>query len=329
MQPLPSHSNCPLTCHHGNCVKYVNEDTFFRRCDSGWSGVRCDIPVRCSDCSNDSICIGMISNRSICSCPLYKSGSCCLLTFSCEKNNCNNNGQCVMFEDGVDAADSACFCSERFSGHHCNTQMHRLEISLNNIKHSSFSLMYLLSHYGSVNLIEDLHPIKSRVILQKLALFQRTISLNSSDYVDMVFVKLDTTYYLAVHQPLYAVNISTSIDSNQTCSSINELLNSQFLNMPEIQRIKRCHRICQTHLRLMCFYDSNTSDMCLCTREHHANCFKFQSISPPKCWQNSLCQNEGECLQDASTCPATTMCNCTNCFFGDQCQFYAKGECLP
>ncbi|CAF4208291.1 unnamed protein product, partial [Rotaria sordida] len=63
--------------------------------------------------------------------------------------------------------------------------------------------------------------------------------------------------------------------------------------------------------------------MCHCTPEHHANCFKF-THAPPKCRHNVHCQNGAECWQDHNTCPTVTVCSCTDCFFGNQCQFYAK-----
>ena len=38
-----------------------------------------------------------------------------------------------------------------------------------------------------------------------------------------------------------------------------------------------------------------------------------------------MCINQGQCLQDHPTCPSTKICLCPSCFFGNQCQFYAKG----
>ena len=53
-------NDCPLTCHHGKCMKYINKKKYYCQCDAGWSGIRCDIPIRGSDCSSDSIHVGMI-----------------------------------------------------------------------------------------------------------------------------------------------------------------------------------------------------------------------------------------------------------------------------
>ena len=38
-----------------------------------------------------------------------------------------------------------------------------------------------------------------------------------------------------------------------------------------------------------------------------------------------ICENGGTCLQDRSICLFSTLCVCIDCFFGDRCQFYAKG----
>jgi hypothetical protein len=65
--------------------------------------------------------------------------------------------------------------------------------------------------------------------------------------------------------------------------------------------------------------------MCLCTTEHDANCFLFDHKINFLCKKNVHCQNGAECLQDHPVCPSTTICVCADCFFGDRCQFYAKG----
>jgi hypothetical protein len=73
----------------------------------------------------------------------------------------------------------------------------------------------------------------------------------------------------------------------------------------------------------MCFIDKDY--LCLCTNEHHANCLKFKQQRNFTCSSNNYCENDGKCLQDHPTCPSTKICLCPNCFFGNRCQFYAKG----
>ena len=94
-----SRNDCPLICRNGTCMKYMNKEKFYCQCNAGWSGVQCDIPTRCNDCSSDSICVGMIYNRSICVCPYNKGGSRCLITRSCGNHHCDNNGTCLVVFD--------------------------------------------------------------------------------------------------------------------------------------------------------------------------------------------------------------------------------------
>jgi hypothetical protein len=63
----------------------------------------------------------------------------------------------------------------------------------------------------------------------------------------------------------------------------------------------------------------------LCTNDHHANCIEFNHQRNFICSSNNYCANGGQCLQDHPTCPSTKICLCRSCFFGNQCQFYAKG----
>jgi hypothetical protein len=218
----------------------------------------------------------------------------------------------------MNAVGFACVCPEEFFGWTCGIRKSKLEIAFPNIKVSSFLLIYLFS----VTEMPAATQIGHRVAAKKLTMFQRTVSLLLLDTFQMAFVKTDGTYYLAVLGHKELENISTSIDADQRCPSITELSSKEFLAWPEIRRVKYYHVVCQTHLNLMCFVDEPY--MCLCNLEHHANCFKFDS-APPKCRDNFHCQHGAECLQDDVLCPAVIMCNCTDCFFGERCQFYAKG----
>ncbi|CAF4168255.1 unnamed protein product, partial [Adineta steineri] len=43
------------------------------------------------------------------------------------------------------------------------------------------------------------------------------------------------------------------------------------------------------------------------------------------CEDNVYCENDGRCLQNRPICFYSILCVCNDCFFGDRCQFYAKG----
>ncbi|UJR07864.1 hypothetical protein I4U23_012147 [Adineta vaga] len=130
-QPFrPKH--CSLTCHNGECMKYINDVKIFCRCHTGWTGARCDISIRCSDCSSDSMCIGMIHNRSICLCRVHRGGPRCLLPLSCPNQLCDNNASCVLIDDVPNDRGFLCNCTEGFMDLLCQIPKPRLEISLHN-----------------------------------------------------------------------------------------------------------------------------------------------------------------------------------------------------
>jgi hypothetical protein len=95
------------------------------------------------------------------------------------------------------------------------------------------------------------------------------------------------------------------------------------MTMEHIRQVKYYHLMCQNHVDLWCFFDENY--MCLCTLERHANCFTFNRSKIFECPYNDHCKNDALCFQDQRTCPITKTCICNDCFFGPQCQFYAKG----
>ncbi|CAF5119233.1 unnamed protein product, partial [Rotaria sp. Silwood1] len=84
-------------------------------------------------------------------------------------------------------------------------------------------------------------PIPLSTILLKLTMFQDQITLYAENWFQIVFVKIDNNYYLAVLQEFQVSNISTSIGPDRRCLPIDELLNSSQLTMPKIQRAKFYH----------------------------------------------------------------------------------------
>jgi hypothetical protein len=317
MNETPNPTRCPLKCQEGTCIKYINEEKFFCRCDTGWSGAYCHIPVYSNDCSSDSLWVGNIHNRSICMCPLEKFGSRCLLKHSCPVNYCKNNGVCIVLNEIMTDDSYQCLCSEEFAGDRCERSNAKLEISFHNIEVSSYLLAYIHSYFSSEP------PLLQRKILKKLNRMQTIVTLHIYYPFQIVFIMIDSSYYLPVLQQVSISNISTSIDSTRRCPSINELMKSEQLKFVRIKRIKLYHMLCQINLNLKCFFDE--SYMCLCTIEQYANCFLFDRQDIFQCQEDGYCQNGGQCLQDHTICPLITICICIDCFFGDRCQFYAKG----
>jgi hypothetical protein len=55
--------------------------------------------------------------------------------------------------------------------------------------------------------------------------------------------------------------------------------------------------------------------------ERQANCFEFDHQMKLDCLGQSGCENDAQCFQDNSTCPQTSMCICSECFYRRRCQF--------
>ena len=309
--------HCPFHCYKGTCMNYLNEERFFCRCYSDWSGAHCHIHIDCSNCSSNSICVGSIRNRPICVCPIGKFGSRCLLDQLCPTKFCKNDGQCVVTDDRMVEDSFVCICSETFTGPKCEEIKPKIVVSFQNIEVPSYLFAYIYT---------DLHtrqPTPTFVLLEKVKMFQSIVTFYSILSYYMVILKIDVSYYLAVLQQIEKVNISTMIGPAQRCVPVQELFSPESLTLPRIYRLKSYHVLCQNNIDLQCFIDE--SYICLCTVERHSNCFLFDFNMTFVCPYNAYCENGGRCLQDRSTCPTSILCVCADCFFGDRCQFYAKG----
>ncbi|CAF4070713.1 unnamed protein product [Adineta steineri] len=311
----PKH--CTLQCYKGTCMQYHNKERFFCQCYSGWSGAQCHIPIDCSMCASNSICIGSIRNRSICICPHGKFGSSCRLQLVCPEGFCKNDGRCIVIDERMIDKSYMCFCSEQFFGTRCENVKHRIDIFFKNIETPLYLLAYI---YTRISFERSLPRF---VILRKMTMFQSDITVYSQEQFRMVIVKIDNRYYLAVLRKFVSSNIITSISPAQRCIPIHELLPAKLLSLPRIQRLKSYHIPCQHNFNLQCFVDEFY--MCLCTEERHSNCFPLEHQQTFACEDDVYCENGGICLKDRRICFLNILCVCNDCFFGNRCQFYAKG----
>ena len=317
--PVSSPSRCRLTCGHGQCMKYVNEDYFFCRCHLGWTGKRCDHPINCNDCALDSLCVGSHENRSICICPVNTFGRRCLLKYSYPENFCENGGQSFLTDQNNKSESHACLCQEQFYGTLCHNRKNILVLSFKDMIIPSHILVNVF--YTFLYALSDQNPSLA-MYAQKLHMFQRSVTLYINNPLQIIIVQANEKYYLSFLHPTTEIKyVSSTISPAQQCPLFQEIARPHLINLSEIRRVKYYHQLCQLHSHLMCFID--TSYLCLCTLERHANCLRFEQNFT--CSDNIYCQNGAQCFQDQSNCPRTTFCVCSDCYYGDRCQFYAKG----
>ncbi|CAF0870661.1 unnamed protein product [Didymodactylos carnosus] len=143
-----------LNCIHGVYIMSSNDNSAcFCKCDSGWTGRRCDTKtVICkSFCRERSHCIDF-GDRPLCICALNRIGSRCQIQLNntCDKVNfsCSNNGKCVGISDERKSLIShkyVCLCDEKYRGSRCENTSPTLTISINittPLKTNSVAVVY-------------------------------------------------------------------------------------------------------------------------------------------------------------------------------------------
>ena len=141
------------------------------------------------------MCIGRVGNRSICVCPIAKGGPRCLLPFSCPADFCENNASCLVQSDGMNEMGFVCICPEQFMGVLCQIRKSKIEIAFHRLEVlSSYLLVDVVRYQDTRSQVNQLVLV---VIPQKLAMFQRAVSLYTDTAFPLVFVQIDQHYYFA------------------------------------------------------------------------------------------------------------------------------------
>ncbi|CAF1356637.1 unnamed protein product [Adineta steineri] len=339
---IPVHLNIPRTneniqictnqsCVHGHCMIYSEDPkgTTFCHCNSGWSGKYCTIPHRCM-CSSDSLCVGIsASNRSICICPINKFGSRCLLQNNiCQSNLCYNGGTCVPSDKYMTSNKTFyCLCSKGFSGDRCEISDTEIILSFQrNIKLSQSFIVHF------IEIINNASP-KNGSTFKIIPVQKNTINIYWKYPFHIAFMQLShNDFYLIIVQKIYnrSLTFEKVINPSDRCKHINEILNETIVQLPLLRRIKYYHVPCQQTLPLLsCFFDD--THFCLCNdygNQRIANCFEFNYMKKLDCFGQSNCENGAQCLQDNLHCPLTSMCVCSQCYYGTRCQFSSNGFSL-
>ncbi|CAF1410014.1 unnamed protein product [Adineta steineri] len=317
-------------CINGKCIKYRNnEQKIFCQCNKGWSGRYCTIE-HSSLCSSRSVYIGVSpSNQSICICPMNTFGYRCLLNnMICQNNEnltCQNGGECIPTDEYMISKEQfTCICRKGYFGERCELNDNKIILSFEKSINVSQSIFI---HF--IEVMNNDKPLRLTTS-QTIPIKQKFVTILWSKPFHIVFVELlEKKYYLILVQNIYirSKTINQLIKPSDRCKHINEIFNDSIAKSNIIRRIKYYHLPCQmSSLNLSCFYDD--IHLCLCYNHYKqrlANCFEFDHNMTFNCFGRSLCQNGGDCFQDALDCPTRSICVCPSCYFGTQCQFSTSG----
>ncbi|CAF4959181.1 unnamed protein product [Rotaria sp. Silwood1] len=238
---------CPLKCLHGQCRHFSNSDQYFCQCCESYSGMLCTIKSSC-DCSSDSICIGVVNNRSICVCPLDKFGPRCYLKrIACVSNLCSNNSRCIPRDEKNFEMEYFCLCSQGYMGSRCESLETKIEFHFSKtISIPQTIFIHFISIPPKPNSPLRIPPSDPTQItmMSKLKFHESSTIVYYGGAFHLVFLEFHQQYYLALlqHNFTSAMNVSTT-------------------NIPE----HRWHNYCENNGQ--CFQDNNTcptSSACLC-----------------------------------------------------------------
>ncbi|UJR06985.1 hypothetical protein I4U23_011273 [Adineta vaga] len=315
---------CNLSCgEYGQCIRYINlNNSFFCQCNRGYTGRYCHIKQSCQ-CPLDSLCI----SSSICLCPLNKFGTYCYVDrFICQLNNnpCENNGLCIPTDDRINYNGFICICKEGYHGKQCQYKNNLIHINFNYKIRNNNSLLFI--HY--IKAFDQEIEHQRITILKKILYGYNSITIYVKQSFNIIFIQTfgDNNYYLIVLREIYFLlesSINVNLLPKQHCLSVKNHLNKTFYEYKYLHRIKYYPYLCQQNRELMCFYDEY--HLCICDTKRFSNCFLFNHTLKYDCHENNLCYNDGRCFQNNQTCPTTFTCLCSDCYYGNQCQFTTKG----
>ena len=256
-------------------------------------------------------------------CPLNRFGRRCLVEYSCDYKDlyCKNGGQCVIVDPSSSGEGWGCLCPMEYYGEVCQAKKNVLNLTFDNIDITSYALVHIF--YTMYDSSMEFHNRSLLILAQKLSIFQISATFYTEFFPQMAFVQFETKHYLVplVVSATERAHLSATIRAKHECPYFAQLITSSLHQAPEIRRVKYYYQICRLHSHLMCFVDDYY--FCLCTNERHATCLRMQRDF--RCLQDLYCLNGAQCLNDNPDCPSITFCICSDCFFGDRCQFYAKG----
>ncbi|CAF3437132.1 unnamed protein product, partial [Rotaria sp. Silwood2] len=170
------------------------------------------------DCSPDSVCIGIVNNRSICLCPLTKTSPQCLLNSICQMKPCINGSICVPYSERFSFINFTCVCQEGFYGKVCEHKDVQIDILFSNVPIPQV----LLVHFITVRKFQlnNVDPVPIRATMfKKIGFDQNTVTFFMSLPFHLVFSQIENQFYLTVLQHNFTSSevIPTQIVSSEYC----------------------------------------------------------------------------------------------------------------
>jgi len=238
---------------------------------------------------------------------------------------CENNGQCIPNDEYIESDQKfICICPKGFLGIRCEIIENQIILSFGN--------EIILPQSIFLHFIEVIHNNQPRrsTTFRTIPYKQDSLIIYWSQPFHLVFIEFpNNNYYLTIIQKNYKQStiINKTIHSYDRCRNINEIFHETIVQLHLLRRIKYYQLPCQTYSsNLSCFYDD--IHLCLCQdhgQQRVANCLEFEHNQTFNCLGQSVCENNAQCFQDTPHCPQRSMCVCTPCFYGTQCQFNTNG----
>ena len=310
-------ANCDCSSH-GECIRYTNANKSFCQCHQGWSGNKCDINNNCH-CSSESLCIGRGRKdiKPICLCQLGRIGSRCYVSsLSCETFPCQNHGTCISLDEKI--SDRRCICSEEYFGDSCEYKSSYIDIIIDKsiFKPPLSILIHLITLYEN-------KPHKHTSYIKYIQLYQQNLIVyNPTHFLPQIgFIEIPPDYYfslLLLDKPIK----NYTIREYERCFHIRELFNDTIIKYKKLKRTKLYYNLCLNKIlkKFQCFYDDD-DQMCFCNFYQQLDCFYFKH-NHTECRPGiNYCQNNGKCLQNNEPCSKTSICICSDCYYGNLCQF--------
>jgi hypothetical protein len=315
-----------LNCNHGICRKYLNSPhDEYCQCEPNWSGKYCNISNICP-CIQNGKCVDGYS-RSICVCPLGRTGSECRVLFDpCIDIKCQHGGICLPMDER-ESTKFICSCPNAYYGSYCELINAEIDIvlseslSINNRPLSATMLVYFLEledDSPGISILQNRFLYKQVKSNTPLRVFNNNHEYLSSFILLQIFFEANIfDYYIAGIIKKDLTKINTLIEKLNRCPYVDEvILNETVRKFPSIKKVKYYHYACDAKTSPRCFHDEDF--LCFCDRYHQPDCLFFQREST-QC-TTDYCKNNGQCVQNNFNGMIDFDCVCTGCAYGSLCQ---------